>query len=330
MARPLRIERAGAWYHVTARGLERRALFRDDKDRLHWLELLAEGAGLWRLVVHAYVLMDNHFHLLLETREPNLSRAMQWLNGSYVIWFNRRHGRAGPLFQGVYKAILVDRLDWGLPLSRYLHLNPVRSGRLGLDKKERIARLRSYRWSSYRAYAGLERAPTWLKGGAVLELNGRGGQAQQQRNYRQYVEEAVREGLKESPWEELKGQMFLGSQQKWEKLRKTIKPGGREQPQWQDLRHRPGFAAVIAVVEVLKDEKWRDFRDRRGDWGRELALYLGRRVGGMRLRALGEKAGGLDYAAVSAAIHRFEGRLKKERKLAQLAQKAESELMKLP
>src|SRR4051812_10546602 len=164
MARPLRIERAGAWYHVTGRGLERRAIFRDAKDRLHWLALLEEATDLWRLRIHA-VLMENHYHLVLETREPNLARAMHRLNGSYVIWFNRRHGRVGPLFQGAYKAILVDRLGWGLALSRYVHLNPVRTARMGLDKKarradhlgvrgrpekqmvhERIEQLRRFRW----------------------------------------------------------------------------------------------------------------------------------------------------------------------------------------
>src|SRR5437867_9529175 len=99
MARPLRIERAGAWYRVTSRGLERGLIFADDKDRIHWLALLEEGSESWQLVVHAYAQMENHFHLIVQTLEANLSRAMHWLNTSYVAWFNRRHGRAGALFQ---------------------------------------------------------------------------------------------------------------------------------------------------------------------------------------------------------------------------------------
>jgi hypothetical protein len=262
-----------------------------------------------------------------------------------VIWFNRRHERAGPLFQGVYKAILVDRVGWGLALSRYVHLNPVRTARLGLDKEarradqlgirgrpekkvvqQRIEKLRRYRWSSYRAYSGAQAAPSWLECNRVLALHGKGSRCDQQRSYQRYVEEAVREGLEESPWEQLKGQLFLGSQQIWDKLRKTAKGGSREQPQSRSLPDRPGFASVISAVEELKGEKWAQFRDRRGDWGRELALYLGRRLGGMKLRDLGQEAGGLDYAAVSAAIKRFEARLRGEKNLRQLAEKAEGQL----
>ena len=136
MARPLRMERAGAWYHVTARGTERRVIFADDQDRRRWMELVAEAVAVFKLVVHGYVLMDNHYHLMVETREANLSRAMQWLQSSYSMGFNRRHRRVGPLFQGRFKAIVVDRAGWGLELSRYVHLNPVRTARMGLDKRE--------------------------------------------------------------------------------------------------------------------------------------------------------------------------------------------------
>src|SRR5918996_3504692 len=134
MARPIRIERPGGWYHVTARGNERRPIYRDDRDRQHFRQLLGQAMEDFRLVLHAFVLMDNHYHLLVEKSEANLFRAMQRLNVSHSIWFNRRHGRSGHLFQGRYKAILVDRLDWGLELSRYIHLNPVRLGKLRLNK----------------------------------------------------------------------------------------------------------------------------------------------------------------------------------------------------
>jgi REP element-mobilizing transposase RayT len=177
MARPLRIEMAGGWYHVTARGNERKRVFRDDKDRGHFLELLEEWVERFAVRPHAYVLMDNHYHLLVETTRPNLGAAMQWLQVSYTVWFNRRHGRVGHLFQGRYKAIVTEA-GAGWALSRYVHLNPVRVGALGLDKaarklegagmgakpdaalvRERLARLRGYRWSSYRAYVGLAEAP---------------------------------------------------------------------------------------------------------------------------------------------------------------------------
>ena len=137
MSRPIRIERAGGWHHVTARGNERRAIFRDNRDRQHFCELLEQTVNQFRLRLKCFVLMDNHYHLVLELTETNLSRAVQWLNSSYSVWFNRRHGRSGHLFQGRFKSILVDREQWGLELSRYVHLNPVRVGRLGLSKSER-------------------------------------------------------------------------------------------------------------------------------------------------------------------------------------------------
>src|ERR1051326_530661 len=134
MARPPRIVRSGGWYHLTSRGNERKAIFRDDRDRLHFCELLAETIQSFRLRLHAFVLMDNHYHLLLQLTETNLSRAVQWLNVSYSVWFNRRHRRSGHLLQGRFKSVLVNPEEWALALSRYIHLNPVRMGGLGLNK----------------------------------------------------------------------------------------------------------------------------------------------------------------------------------------------------
>src|SRR5262245_41826146 len=114
MARPLRVERAGAWYHVTSRGNERREIFYQNSDRRHFLGLLQELVEMFHLRLHAYVLMPNHYHLLVEIQTPNLSKAMQWLNVSYAVWFNRRHGRIGHLFQGRFKSVLVEWENWGL------------------------------------------------------------------------------------------------------------------------------------------------------------------------------------------------------------------------
>src|SRR5438093_2489069 len=134
MPRSWRVERAGGWYHLTARGNERRAIYRQDRDRQHFVELLPPWLERFRLRLYAYVLMDNHYPLLLETQEAHLSRAMQWLNTSYSVWFNRRHQRSGHLFQGRFQAVMIEPQSWGLGLSRYVHLNPVRVERLGLDK----------------------------------------------------------------------------------------------------------------------------------------------------------------------------------------------------
>ena len=121
MARLLRVDRPGLWYHLTARGNEQRFIFRDGRDREHFLELLAQWVDCFRLRLHAYVLMPNHYHLLAETTEANLSQAMQWLNVSYTVWFNRRHQRVGHLFQGRFKSVIVEPETWALGLSRYIH-----------------------------------------------------------------------------------------------------------------------------------------------------------------------------------------------------------------
>ena len=166
MARALRINQAGGRYHATARGNERKAIFRGDTDRFHFLELLGELGERFGARVHAYVLMDNHFHLLPETPEANLSRAMQWLNVSYSVWFNRRHDRAGHLLQGRFKASIVEDDAGWQEVARYVHLNPVRVAGLRLGKRQRAASraglaakpkariiaerlrlLREYRWS---------------------------------------------------------------------------------------------------------------------------------------------------------------------------------------
>jgi REP element-mobilizing transposase RayT len=324
MARPLRVEKAGGWYHLTARGNERRAIFRDDRDREHFLELLAELVSQFRVHLHAYVLMDNHYHLLAELREPNLSRSMQWLNVSYSVWFNRRHERSGHLFQGRFKSVIVNPAEWGLPLSRYMHLNPVRVSRLGLDKPAqrrqragvseapdpkqvhaRLALLRRFRWSSYRAYIGISEPAAGLDCGAVLALGGGRGD-EQPRLYREYVESAVREALSKSPWEELKEQAVLGGQEFLQRLRGGLKGDAREQRAAGRLATaRPTLSAVIAAVEAVKGARWDEFKDQHGDRGRDLALYLGRKLCGLRLEPLALATGMRDYASAAMAVRRY-------------------------
>jgi REP element-mobilizing transposase RayT len=333
MARPLRIEKVGGWYHVTARGAERKPIFRNDTDRRHFLEAVAEMVGRFRVRLHCFVLMGNHYHLLLELREPNLSRAVQWLNVSYSVWFNRRHGRSGHLFQGRFKSVAVSPEEWGLALSRYVHLNPVRIQRSGLGRadrqahrvglspapeagaaQQRIRLLRAYRWSSYRSYIGLGPTPAWLECGTVLALGG-GAKAEQRRRYREYVETAAREGLEKSPWEAVREQVVLGGAQFLARLRKHVRGDTQEQRAARRLAEtRPRLEAVIAAVEQVKGAKWHEFRDRHGDRGRDMVLYLGRRVCGLKLRELAEAIGLPNYAVVATNGKRYERRLQGDRK----------------
>jgi putative transposase len=325
MARPLRIERSGGWYHVISRGNERKPIFRDDRDRRHFLELLGKLVGLYRIRLHVFVLMDNHYHLVLELTEANLSRAVQWLNVSYSVWFNRRRQRSGHLFQGRFKSVVVEPEVWALALSRYLHLNPVRVEAMGLGKRQRGAqrvglvaapskvvvhqrmqRLRGYPWSSYRAYAGETSVPEWLECDKVLGLGG-GVKAEQRQRYRKYVEDAVREGLPQTPWESVKEQAVLGGAEFLAALKKGLRFDLQEQRRGRRLlAERPSLAAVIQAVEALKDEKWDQFRDRHADRGRDLVLYLGRKLCGLKLAELAEAVELRNYAVVGTSVQRYE------------------------
>lgn len=199
MARPLRIEYSGAVYHVTSRGNARQDIVADDRDRTAFLLLLAHVIDRFGWRCHAYCLMDNHYHLLIETPQPNLSRGMRQLNGQYTQTYNRRHQRVGHLFQGRFTAILVEKEAHLLELCRYVVRNPIRA--------KMVAHPRLWGWSSYRATVGEAPAPPWLTIDWILEQFGqRVGSAQEK--YRAFVAEG-RDGSR--PWEELTGQIYLGS-----------------------------------------------------------------------------------------------------------------------
>ena len=159
MARPLRIEFPGAIYHVTSRGDRRENIFEDDADRQGFLDVVSQAMERFDAVALAYCLMDNHYHFVIHTRRANLSRLMRHINGIYTQVYNRRHSKVGHLFQGRFKAILVDRDAYLLEVCRYVDLNPVRA---------RMVRAPgNWRWSSYAAHTGTASAPAWLDTSAV-------------------------------------------------------------------------------------------------------------------------------------------------------------------
>ena len=202
MSRPLRLDHAGAIWHVTSRGNERRDVFRDDADRRRWLDVIGRVVAIsgWR--IHAYVLMGNHYHLVVETPTPTLSSGMRQLNGIYTQAFNRRHDRVGHLFQGRYKAILVERESHLLELLRYVVLNPVRA--------QLVPTARNWPWSSYRATAGEGPEVPWLETDWVL-LQFAKRRAAAQRRYREFVSEG--RNVEFNPWSQVLGQIYLGSEQ---------------------------------------------------------------------------------------------------------------------
>jgi putative transposase len=210
MARPLRLEFPGAFYHVTSRGDRREPIYEDDSDRLQWLAILSNVCERYRWRVHAYCLMDNHFHILLETADGNLSRGMRQLNGIYTQYFNRRHNRVGHVYQGRFKAILVEKNSYLLELSRYVVLNPIRAGM--------VKDLDSWQWSSYSATVGKAPAPDWLSVDWLLSQFG----SQRKPARAKYID-FVREGIGLPPvWEGLRHQIFLGSDAFVDKHQKMI------------------------------------------------------------------------------------------------------------
>jgi REP element-mobilizing transposase RayT len=260
MARPIRVEFAGAVYHVMARGNEQRDVFRDDRDRWRFLDTLAEAVPQFGLRVHAYCLMPNHYHLLVGTPRANLSRAMGWLQTTYTARFNARHRRHGHLFQGRFKAQLIDADEYARWLVEYVHLNPVRPRRRGQSMTippERAPELRRYPWSSHADYAGLRRQPAawlcldWL---AYWARSRREAQAQ----YRQTIARAFGQPVR-NPWDRLQRGLVLGGELLLDRVRWLIdKKGGAEEARWSDtedaarVRERVGELIAQETDERIK------------------------------------------------------------------------------
>lgn len=240
MSRPLRLEYAGALWHVTSRGNERRDIFREDADRVEFLAILGRTVTLFRWRLHGYVLMGNHYHLLVETPEPTLSRGMRQLNGLYTQRFNRGHRRVGHLFQGRFKAILVEKDAHLLELARYLVLNPVRAG------FTRSAG--AWEWSSYRATAGIEKAPPWLETHATLESFSAVG-SRAIRKFRTFVAEG--RGCVYDPWEQVEGQIYLGG----DKFRREVEArlgSTNVSDEVPVAQRRPRLTGRLDVGEVVR------------------------------------------------------------------------------
>jgi putative transposase len=278
MARPLRLEYAGALYHVAARGEGRQALFADDADRLEFLSLLAKEVRQQRWLLCAFCLLDDHYQLLLETPEPNLVRGMRRLNGVYTQAFNRRHGRAGHVLQGRYKAVLVEKEAYLLDVSRYVVTSAVRA---------KLARtVERWHWSSYLATAGKMPVPDWLAVDAVLRPLAK-ERAQARRAYIHFVAEGLRSP---SPFKALKHQIFLGSDAfvaRVEKLlagsaRKSAAAAHAERPKPEHIVRAVAKAYDIARPAVLDRASGEPFKH---------AVYLLRRSANLPLQEVAALAG---------------------------------------
>lgn len=279
MARPLRIEYSGAVYHITSRGNARKKIYSDDQDRENFLGVLGTILKRYNWLCHAYCLMDNHYHLLIETPDANLSIGMRQLNGVYTQLYNRSHGRPGHIFQGRYKAILVDKDNYLLELCRYVVLNPVRAKLVELPEH--------WKWSSYTATAGLKRAPEYLSVDWILGVFGTNRKTAQNQ-YRKFVKEGIN---RKSPWGELQGQILLGENSFVEKFKDLLrdKEAIKEIPRQQRYAFRPN------LKEVFKKQ------GSGGKKGRNYGIYDAHIKYGYSLKEIADYLG-IHYTTVSKAI----------------------------
>jgi len=249
MARPLRLEFEGAIYHVTSRGNAKQEIFADDEDRQTFLMHLARAVRRFSWICHAFCLMGDHYHLLIETPSANLSRGMQYLNSAYTQAFNRRHGRSGHVLQGRYKAVLVEKESHLLELTRYLVLNPVRAGL--------VRRPEEWPWSSYSATVGLADVPDFLHTDWILS-NFHDDKSCAKEAYREFVGQ----GCATNPWDELQGGVLLGS----ERFARAMKPliSGRssvgEIPRRERFASRPALEELFSGINDIRARNERIYR----------------------------------------------------------------------
>ncbi len=311
MARPLRILFPDACYHVTCRGNERKPIFRDDTDRSVFIGKLRASCEIYGVEIHAYVLMPNHFHLIVKTPKANLSEFMRHFNISYTAAFNRRHKRVGHLYQGRYKAILVEEDSYLLELSRYVHVNPVRSrSNRGQDIREQIRFLDSFPWSSLRGYLYTANKLPWITYDGVLGYVGGS-----RKRYGEFVTEGIRKGY-DTPWEKLQGQVVLGEEDFVEHVKSKINGRGskREQPAVRHFQATELKTVLKAVARHfgLTEEK---IKGKRTGYRNEraIAMELMYRYSGVSQAEIGKALGGLDYTAVSRERKRLREKAQNER-----------------
>jgi len=309
MARAWRIEYEGALYHVLSRGNERCNIVVDDKDRNLFLDTVGEMSQRFEVDICAYVLMDNHYHLLFRTRRANLSKSMQWLGATYTKRFNIRHLRSGHLFQGRFKNMLVQNDAYLLQLSYYIHRNPVRAGM--------VKRLSGYKWSSYRAYAYDDQVKTWLNTELLLSqfLN----VASRNLAYREAAQKYSKE--EQRIWEDLRHGIFLGTKKFVQKIKKRHLPEieDREIPQQTQLRKNIASEALLIQAAEILNCNLEDFRkaariSQSDILDRDMLIYLMWQTGQLTNLQIAENFG-LTYSAVSRRVGVFKDLLSKSKTL---------------
>ncbi len=296
MARPIRVEFPGAIYHVTARGNERRRVFFGEEDCRLFLRTLGEACGQFRVRAHAWCLMPNHYHLVVETPEPNLSRAMGWLQTTFTVRYNRRHRRCGHLFQGRFKAVVVDADAHARWLVCYVHLNPVRGRRNGAvvftgDWDD----LEAHPWSSHRYYRGEGGWPDWQ----CLDWLGYWHPSRRKeahRLYRNHICDVMGQPEMKAPWDSVRGGLVLGGDDLWVRVKGLVADKqGSEETRWKGRASAEG-----------RQERVRELCGEETDW--RWRIWLRVRLGGERPVDVGRDLGYRNGAGVLEVVKRLEAR----------------------
>ena len=317
MARPLRIQYPGAYYHVMNRGNRRGDIFVTDQDRQVFLDALADSCESYHIKLISYVLMPNHFHLLVQTLEANLSEFMRHFLVTYTVRFNRRNGRTGHVFQGRFKSLLVDEDEYLLPLSRYIHLNPIRTSRFKkAEFQKKCEYLKKYPWSSFPGYCYLRRRKKNMDYDWFLSTYFGEDTAKGRRQFREYVYHAI-EGETENPFEDVVHQSILGAQDFVDWVRQKLpQKGQREVPSLRKLQQHLSVERIIEEVAITGDVQTEDLRDRKTNFKdlRQIAMELSYRYSNCKQKEIGEIFG-VDYSTVSQNRARLKTKLKSNRKL---------------
>lgn len=329
MARQLRVEFPGALYHVISRGNERNPIFKNGPDRNLFIETLKESVELAGVEVISYVLMDNHYHMIIETPNSNLSHFMKHFGLTYTVRFNKRHSRSGHLFQGRFKAILIEEDPYLMGLSRYIHLNPIRTkGWVDARVAEKWRYLKSYLWSTLPGYIDGRKRANWIRYEKVMNSFGK-----DERSFGTAYKGFMMEGLKSTlsnPFDEVKGQIVLGSDGYIERIRSCLHRGlkVRELPALRSLKKVLTIEEVLAEVANHFHIERERLISKGGKELRQIAMEMAYRHTGCNQGEIG-KVFVVDYSTVSQNRRRLGIRLKEDRKLLESFKRVSEKLINL-
>jgi putative transposase len=327
MSRPLRIEYPGAIYHVTCRGNERKEIFRDNSDRKRFLEILIISQEIYNVEIFSYVLMKNHFHILLKTELGNLGEFMRHFNISYTSYFNRRHRRIGHLYQGRYKSMLIESEKYLSMVSRYIHLNPVRT-KVMIKKsgQEKLSYLMQYKWSSFTGYINKRAMEEFINYEPVL-LDYGGINPRGQKEYKKQIYSDITDGLELK--DKIIEQYILGSEKFVDWLKKNLmkRKRDRECPSLGKLQKYKAREAIIHAIEKETGSSIATIKEERGTV-RQIVMDLLYRFGGLKGREIGNMFG-IDYSTVSVSRKRLRNKIQKDNNLKKFLYQIEANLSML-